>query len=200
MANSKLKCTGCKARFPAEQMIPTPAGRFHDKQCMIDYAYGNKDTLVKKGNTIKAKTEKEERRKLKQRKESLRPKSWYVKEAQKWFNKFVRLRDSALPCVCCDRLPTDEIQWHAGHFLTTGARPEHRFDEDNCHKQTSYCNNHLSGNVAEYRKRLITKIGAERVERLERDHKPKNYTIDDLKEIIATYKAKCKELESNGAD
>lgn len=139
--------------------------------------------------------EKKKRKELKERKKAARPRSWYVKDAQKWFNKFIRLRDKDEPCICCDRPPTNDIQWHAGHLLTTGARPEHRFNENNCHKQTSYCNNFLSGNVAEYRKRLVKKIGLEAVEAMEQDHEPKKYTIDDLKELIVKYKAKCKEIE-----
>ena len=46
--------------------------------------------------------------------------------------------------------------------------------------------------MAEYRKRLILRIGLERVEAIEQDHEPKKYTIDDLKDLIATYKEKVK--------
>lgn len=194
MANSKGKCTGCGDRFPTGDLISLPAGKFHSFECATDYA-----TDKRNKKKIKSVADKVKRQDTKKRKEELRPKSWYVKEAQKWFNKFIRLRDKYANCICCDRERTANIQWHAGHFLTTGARPEHRFNEDNCHKQTSYCNNHLSGNVAEYRKRLIGLIGIERVEALEQDHKPKNYTIDDLKDIIAKYKRKCRELETESA-
>lgn len=65
----------------------------------------------------------------------------------------------------------------------------------NVHKQSAPCNNHLSGNQAEYRKRLIKKIGEAEVLRLESDHEPKHYTIDDLKEIKAKYTAMAKELK-----
>ncbi len=51
-----------------------------------------------------------------------------------------------------------------------------------------------SGNIAEYRIRLIKKIGLDKVEWLEGPHEPAKYTIDDLKELIVKYKAKCKEL------
>lgn len=183
------KCKQCNHKFGKdESSIIINLKRFCDYDCATKFGKEN----IKKG---KVKKEREERKVTRERKKELRPKSWYVKEAQKWFNKYIRLRDAKESCICCDRPPTNEIQWHAGHFLTTGARPEHRFNEDNCHKQTSYCNNHLSGNVAEYRKRLIEKIGLERVECLESDHKPKNYTIKDLELIIVKYKVKCKELE-----
>ena len=70
-----------------------------------------------------------------------------------------------------------------------------RFNEDNCHAQCVKCNRDLSGNAAAYRVELVRRIGLDRVELLECDHKPKKYTIDDLKEMIAKYKLKCKELE-----
>ena len=55
----------------------------------------------------------------------------------------------------------------------------------------------LSGNQIEYRKQLIIKIGVERVEWLEQNgSKEKKYGIEELKEIIKIYKAKCKELEN----
>ncbi|AUR90644.1 NinG protein [Vibrio phage 1.148.O._10N.286.54.A10] len=190
MSTLKKRCPQCRKYFLTEEMMRFGAQHF----CTFDHAvqYANKASTKAKGKAIK---EKEQRKELRKRKEETRPKSWYTKEAQKWFNKYIRLRDNDEPCICCGRENTDDIQWHAGHFLTTGARPEHRFNEDNCHKQTSYCNNYLSGNVAEYRKRLIEKIGKVKVEVMERDHKQKNYTIDDLKEIISKYKLKCKDLE-----
>lgn len=151
----------------------------------------------KKAKRLKKESEKQERKAIQKRKAELRPKSWYVKEAQKWFNKFIRLRDSSKPCISCGR--NHKGQYHAGHFLTTGAHPELRFEELNCHKQCSVCNNHLSGNLINYRINLIKKIGIEKVEWLEGPHEAKHYTIDDLKEIIKTYKAKCKKLEEKAA-
>jgi hypothetical protein len=54
----------------------------------------------------------------------------------------------------------------------------------------------LSGNQLEYRKRLIKKIGVDRVEWLENNaHIPKKYSIEDLKEIITIYRKKIKELK-----
>lgn len=73
-----------------------------------------------------------------------------------------------------------------------GHSSELRFDEDNTHKQCSVCNNHKSGNLAEYRPNLINKIGKEAVERLEGPHDPKKYTIDELQELLSIYQAKNK--------
>jgi hypothetical protein len=138
------------------------------------------------------KRQKEQKDKDRKAKVAARPKSWYTKEAQKWFNKFIRLRDDKEPCISCQRHHTG--QYHAGHYRTVGSAPELRYDEDNCHKQCSPCNNHLSGNIVNYRPNLINKIGQERVDWLEGPHKPAKLSIDDLKLIIEKYKAKCKEL------
>jgi len=57
------------------------------------------------------------------------------------------------------------------------------------------CNTHLHGNLIHYRVNLIQKIGLAEVERLEGPQEPKKYSIDELKEIISTYRAKTKELK-----
>lgn len=138
---------------------------------------------------VKSAIKKDTKRQL----DKLKTKSMWLKEAQAVFNKYIRLRDFDDPCICCDRHHPG--QYHAGHYLSVGARPHLRFDERNVHKQASYCNNHKSGNQAEYRKRLIRKIGEESVLALESDNEPKRYTIDDIKLIIAEYKGKVADLE-----
>ncbi|STY61393.1 Bacteriophage Lambda NinG protein [Mannheimia haemolytica] len=83
-----------------------------------------------------------------------------------------------------------------GIIKTVGGNPELRFNEDNVNRQCSVCNNHKSGNIVNYRINLIEKIGLERVEFLERkDHPPLKLTIEQIKDLIKVYKAKCKELE-----
>jgi hypothetical protein len=47
----------------------------------------------------------------------------------------------------------------------------------------------------DYRIGLIQRIGREAVEALESAQAPKHYTVEDLKQIRDTYRAKCKELE-----
>ena len=99
-------------------------------------------------------------------------------EAQKEFNAYIRARDHGLPCISCGR--RHEGQWHAGHFLTTAAHPELRYEPKNCHLQCQPCNTHLSGNIVEYRKGLIARYGPALVEWLEGPHEPKHYSRDDL--------------------
>jgi hypothetical protein len=69
-----------------------------------------------------------------------------------------------------------------------------RFNEINCHKQCSACNDHLSGNIAEYRIELIRRIGLSLVEWLEQDHKPCNWTREELEAVEKYYKRAAKEM------
>lgn len=187
MANKKKKCKECGDYFNADEMVKVPAGVF----CSIDHAIKySRAAQERQRKRQQEKAAKEQRKKNRERKQALRPRSWYMKEAQKWFNKFIRLRDSQEPCISCGR--HHEGQYHAGHYRSVGAAPELRFEELNCHKQCAPCNNHLSGNIVNYRPALIKKIGMKNVEWLEGVHSPKNYTIEDLKQIIETYKNKCK--------
>jgi hypothetical protein len=81
---------------------------------------------------------------------------------------------------------------NAGHYRTVGSSPELRFNEENCHIQCEHCNSHLSGNIIEYRKRLIAKIGIDRVEWIEGKHEPLKLSIDEIITLIAFYKEKIK--------
>lgn len=135
----------------------------------------------------------QEKRRMRALKEKLKSRSDWLKDLQVVFNQFIRLRDKDLPCISCGRY--HQGQWHAGHYRSVGSSPELRFCEENVHKQCSPCNNHLSGNIVNYRPRLIEKIGLERVEWLERqDHAPLKLSVDEIKDLIKVYKAKCKEL------
>lgn len=133
-----------------------------------------------------------ERKKLRQDKLKIKTRSDWMREAQAAFNAYIRERDSDLPCISCERF--HEGQWHAGHYRTTKASPATRFDEDNVWRQCSACNNHLSGNIANYRIGLLQKIGADRLARLEGPHEPKKYTIEDLIAIKKEYQLKTKLL------
>jgi hypothetical protein len=119
--------------------------------------------------------------------------------AQKTFNAFIRERDKDEGCVSCDKPSTwASGLWHAGHYLTTAAKPQLRFNELNVHKQCSQCNLFLSGNVARYKARLWQKIGTDAVEALENDNTKARYRAEDYRKIIQIYKQKLKELK-NGA-
>ncbi|QPB42202.1 recombination protein NinG [Rodentibacter haemolyticus] len=145
-------------------------------------------------NNAQKAREKAEKQKLKERKAKLKNRSQWLKEAQKVFNQFIRLRDKNEPCISCGNY--HQGKYDAGHYRSVGACPELRFCELNVHKQCVPCNQHKSGNAIEYRINLVKRIGVEKVEWLERqDHDVKKYTKEDCKEIIKYYKARVKELD-----
>ena len=142
---------------------------------------------------------KEDRAETKRRKEKLKTRSNYLKEAQRAFNQFIRERDRAAgyPCISSGRtLDWSGNKTDAGHYRSTGAAPNLRFNEDNCHAQSKHDNQFLAGNAVEYRKRLVRRIGIERVEALECDNSPRRFTADELIEIRDTYRNKARELKN----
>lgn len=175
------KCKFCKQ--PATQRFGL--NHFCDVNCAYNHARAIQAKKVSKDASEQRRFDRERLRQLKTRSEWLR-------DAQVVFNKFIRLRDSNLPCVSCGRF--HQGQWHAGHYLSVGAHPELRFNELNVWRQCQPCNAHLSGNQINYRKELVNRIGLEEVEKLESKHEPLKLTVDEIKELIKTYKAKVKAL------
>jgi hypothetical protein len=182
----KLKtCKQCKIKFIPSKPLQSVCGF----TCSLDYTLA----LKQKKEALES---LKERKVTKEKLEKLKSKSEYLKDAQRWFNIWIRKRDESLGCCSCDKQSTWNGQWHASHYRSVGAQASLRFNELNVHKSCSICNNFLSSNAIEYRIRLIKKIGIEQVEWLESEHAPKNYTIDDIKEIKVKYKVLCKELEN----
>lgn len=135
-----------------------------------------------------------ERKAIRERKERAKTRGDWQREAQAAVNAFVRERDKDLPCISCGRF--HQGQWHAGHFRSVGSAPQLRYDADrNIWRQCAPCNTYLSGNLIEYRKGLVARIGLAAVEQLEADQAPRHYSVDDLKEIKRTFTAKRRELE-----
>ena len=140
-----------------------------------------------------AKSQARERKADQARKQALKTRQEWLREAQAAFNAFIRARDATLPCISCGRF--HDGSYDAGHYRSVGAQPALRFDETNCHKQCVPCNQHKGGNVVEYRIRLLAKIGPEAVALLEIEHEPARYTIEDAQRIKSVYKAKLKALK-----
>ena len=172
------KCKVCKSKF---QLFRTTQ-KVCSPNCAIALAKVDGAKKEKKSHSAAKRKLKDEDR------------SFQLKKTQRIFNTYIRLRDLSDTCISCGRHHSG--QYHAGHYRSVGANPELRFLPSNCHKQCSACNNHLSGNISNYRINLIGKIGEAAVADLERSHPPKRYTIEDLKEIQSIYKLKTKELES----
>ena len=106
-------------------------------------------------------------------------------EAQKIFNRWVRERDQDEPCISCGKW---HDKWDAGHYVPQGSSSFLRFHEDNVHKEGSYCNAFDKFHLVGYRKRLIEKIGIDKVEWLENNrHHVKRWSRIELEQIISKY-------------
>ncbi len=197
MSNAKLRCKGCSAYYRVEPHHES-FRRWCSDECAFTIVSNNQEkhreaAFKQVKRAIKSKAKAIEKVHAKQKTEfKLNDKTLRKKAAQTAFNKFIRLRDDKLPCISCQRFHTG--QYHAGHYKTTGAHSELRFNEDNCHKQCSACNNHLSGNIEHYRPNLIEKIGRKAFDILEGPHPIKKYGPAEYKEIELHYKNKIKLL------
>lgn len=186
----KRKCKYCKEYM--DSFITFPGGVFCNMEHAV--AFAREKAEKQREKALKKKEQETKKKHAKRKKEFYNnDRAIRTREAQKAFNAFIRERDGKDPCISCGRY--HEGQWHAGHYRSTGAHPELRFEELNCHKQCSVCNNHKSGNIAEYRIELIKRIGLDKVEWLEGPHEPTKYTCEELKEIELHYKAKLKKLK-----
>jgi len=183
------KCKGCGGLFTPQRSLQSACSVL----CAIIVANEKKEKAVKKKN--------------REQKEGLKTKPKLTSEAQVYFNKYIRLRDSEENCISCDR--HDSVidyfgvggKWDCGHYLSVGSNPELRFEEDNAHRQCKSCNGG-SGKYARkgrtvsegYRIHLIERIGIERVEWLEGPHEMPNWTHDDLRQIKKKYMMKARDL------
>ena len=199
MANRKCTLKSCRSELPSKaESDMWQAKGFCNVECMADHGLS------------KAREQAERKRKadelgIKKRNSDLKKKvksedrGACVKAAQSVFNAYIRARDKGSACISCGRMPNFSAHVggsgiQAGHYRSVGACPELRFEELNVHIQCVHCNIHKSGNAIDYRIGLIKKIGVEKVEWVEGPHSPKKYSIDELKAIEKTYKAKIKEI------
>jgi hypothetical protein len=144
----------------------------------------------------KAKEAQEDRKKTREKLDAMSTKPKLVKIAQVSFNKYIRERDLLKPCISCGKPPDDSSNgWDASHYRSVGSSPHLRFVEDNCHKSCKHCNQFLAGNIVEYRKGLIERIGLARVEQIESDQTVRKYTREGLQEIARHYNAEARRLK-----
>ena len=137
---------------------------------------------------------KAERATTRARKEAIKTIADLKREAQQALNRWiVHVRDKGRPCISCGR--HHQGAWHAGHYLSRGAAPQHALNPINVWKQCAQCNTYLHGNQAAYRIRLVELIGLEKVEALESDNAPHKWTREELIALRDEYRAKLKAIK-----
>lgn len=217
MANKRRKCKRCGEYHDAESGVHTPAAWFcchaHAIEFSMEASRKRTERLRAKAVRSQAVEVKNAAKRDRERKMAVKPLSYWMARAQTQFNKFIRARDTGLPCVSCGATESEVESaqgwkvggaWDCGHYLSVGSHPELRFEQDNAARQCKSCNGG-SGNYSrknhqtamDYRVELIKRIGLERVEWLEGPHEPKRYRKEDYQAIEAEYKAKLKELKSS---
>ncbi len=176
------KCAACLNRFTPTKMLQ----KVCNWRCGLDW--------------IAKQREKKIRKDIRERKDKLKRRADWIIEAQTVFNAYIRARDVAAghQCIDCGKafepgLPGGSID--AGHYLSRSLAPQHRFNEKNCFAQRKNCNRPGGTTRAAFRAGVVARIGAEAVEALEADNTPQKWTIEDLKQIKATYKQKLKGLK-----
>ena len=189
----RRRCKICREWFIPKQSFQNWCSPEHGFELSEQRRSKDREKALAKLKKENQEKEREAKDKLKSRKLAVKPLSYFTKQAQTAFNAFIRERDKDEPCISCGRF--HEGQYHAGHYRTTGANPELRFDEDNVHKQCAPCNNHLSGNIENYTPRLIEKVGQERFDRLMGSHELPKWKREDYERIRDHYRAKLKELK-----
>jgi len=185
MANAKKRCRSCKQYDLVESGIKVPLGWFCSMACVVEHG--------QKGAT--ASSEKRKRETLTKLRSELKTASEWRTEAQTAFNAYIRWRDRAEPCISCDSMGEHAGlggYWDAGHYRSRGAAKHLSFHQHNVHRQCSRDNRYLSGNVVEYRHRLIDRIGLDKVVALENNNDLVRHDIAYLARIKKIFKAKLK--------
>jgi hypothetical protein len=177
-----MKARKCKyCRQPFEPITFLQKNCF-DPNCVTEWI---QETKQKEWTKKKAKLKAE-----------LMTKSDYTKILQQLVNKYVRMRDIGKPCISCEKPITGKTD--AGHLFSVGNYPSVRFDLRNIFAQCITCNQFNGGNIHEYRKNLINKIGITEFEDLERKaHETRKFSIPEINEMIKEFKQKIKNIENN---
>lgn len=171
------KCKNCGEQFKQFNSLCVCC----EVDCAIAYAatHTKKEVAKEKRSALKAFNDSD--------------KNVLKRKAIQVFNAYIRKRDEKLPCVSCG-CEVKKNMAHASHFKPANTYSYLRFDESNVHKSCSRCNLFLSGNLDQYRIRIVERIGQIELDRLDKPNQVKNWTIEEYADIIATYKLKIKEL------
>ena len=181
---SPKTCRHCGTTFHPQRMMQAVCG---------PVCAGRKVRADKKAKEIA------ERALTRARRESLKTIHDRIREAQTEFNGYIRLRDAAKPCICCNQpLGVDAVGggFDCGHYRSTGSASHLRFDERNAHGQRKHCNRYGAGRAVDYRLGLIGRIGVDAVESLEADNGVHKWEHAELIAIKLVYRAKRRAMEA----
>lgn len=187
MANTHKTCKHCKTRYRKGEHDPS-FRNWCSAACGVELARAAQRRAWER-------QKKQERAEIRARKEKLKTKSDWMKEAQQAVNEYVRMRDMGRRCISCDAVR--QARWRSshfdcGHFRSVGAASHLRFHLLNTAAQCVRCNRDLSGNAVEFRKGLVKRYGESRVVELEHDNTPRKFDIEYLRRIKSIFKRRAR--------
>ena len=173
------KCRTCGTRYEPTRPLQTACGL----ACAI--VQNNQAKLKKEAKEDKAKREK------------LKSRAQWLREAQMAWNGYVRARDFGKPCASCGAMPEDKFggTMDCSHYRSVGAAPHLRFHLHNAASACVKCNRYLSGNIAALRVGLIERIGLAKVEAIEANQVVRKFDIEYLKRIKRVFTKKTNRIK-----
>lgn len=177
------------------------------KKCFAKWLYSTeagKKKLNKTFDKVYKNIEKEQKRKIREKKENIKTKSYFQKKLQSYINYIVRLIDYDKGCISCEHGWKKE--WtrreNAGHRKAVGGSSNLRYNFHNIFKQCVLCNMYKSGNERDFDEGIKRCYGNEyfvMIEELNTKYPEIHLTIEEIKEKIEIAKAVIKEIK-NGKD
>lgn len=158
-------CVVCDCRF-----VPQRMGQVVCRQVCA----------MKKARADRVAKAKAERAETRRRKEALKKISELEADCRKIVQEIARIRDRHDGCISCHMGQNYDGAWHGSHYRAHGACSSLQFHLWNIHKSCAQCNLFKGGNIAEYRPRLVEKIGADRVEWLDNQPKSQKFSREYL--------------------
>jgi len=160
--------------------------------CAIAKMEKDKQSAERKNKALLAQKRKIERQAHRAAKEKIKTLSEILQDAQKYCNRYIRLKHKGEPCYTCGQYRDN---YEAGHFIPVG-KGSHwhlRFHHFNIRPQCHRCNNYEGGRPREFKAHLILDLGIEAVEYLE-NAPVSSFTKEDAYEIKAYFMEECKRL------
>lgn len=141
----------------------------------------------------------DERVKFRARKDALKSRSDWAREAQAAVNRYVRLLalSKGEGCYTCGARP-DQAFGHvydASHFRSVGSAPHLRFWVPQIRICCIPCNRHKGGELLAFRRALVAEHGPEWVEALEARQEVAKFTVDYLIRLKRIFTRKANRLE-----
>lgn len=186
------KCPICTTEYIPRSSLQKVC---HNYKCAMEF---NRQVDERNAAREIRKQERLQRDDLRQRRERLKGKSEWNREAQAAVNKFIFWRDYGDPCIACGKPLNYGVRGgavDASHYRSRGAAPWLRFNVFNNNAGCVHCNRDLSGNLIPYRINLIEKFGLHRVERIEHDNAVRKFDIEYLKRVKSIFTRRARHYE-----